>query len=133
MAETKAQTVKVKIEATELDKAMLLDKLNHHGADHGLKFEVAEKNYNYRIAFATGQRRASVGEILLEGGLAGVNRSLAQASVFDAQDHELFHFTRDIRLTDKGATNAVAKEIIKRLIRWWHTPEGKQAPGSLPR
>lgn len=38
--------------------------------------------------------------------------------MFDPQGRLLFSFTRGTRYTDKGATNAAAKEIIKRLIRW---------------
>ena len=111
------KTVKVKIEATELDKTLLLDKLNQHGADHGLKFELADQGYDNRIVFATGQ--APFYTIYGQ-----VNSSGAHATVFDAQGHELFDFQRSGRGTDKGATNAVAKEIIKRLLQLKHA----QAP-----
>lgn len=43
---------------------------------------------------------------------------MAVADVYDAQGKELFKFDRKGRGTDKGATNAVAKEIIKRLSEW---------------
>lgn len=55
------RTSKVKIEATELDRRMVLQKLNSHGADHGMKFEAAEADYDYRIVFTTGQEKASQG------------------------------------------------------------------------
>jgi len=44
---------KVKIEATELDRQMLLEKLNAHGADHHLKFALADRDFDYRIEFGT--------------------------------------------------------------------------------
>lgn len=130
-AETKpsAQTVRVKIEATELDKRLLLEKLNRHGPDHGLKFELAEQGYDYRIAFSTEQRKSW---FIVSGGGGSYNTSAATVSVADSKGTELFRFQRAGRGTDTGAAKAVAKEIIKRLIRWWHTPDGKQAPGALP-
>lgn len=118
--------IKVKIEATELDKAMLLDKLNKHGKGHGLKFEATDGNYQYRILFGTGQGKT---QALYRGSGGGFNTSASRASVYDSKGEELFSFERAGRWTDTGATNAVAEEIIKRLIRWWHTSEGKaEAP-----
>jgi hypothetical protein len=131
LAQTKpdTQTVKVKIEATELDRSLLLSKLNAHGPDHGLKFESADQNYDYRITFSTEQRKSWYATL---GSGGSYNTSAATASVADSKGVELFRFQRAGRGTDTGAANAVAKEIIKRLIRWWHTPEGKQTPGALP-
>ncbi len=42
-------------------------------------------------------------------------RLLRPVTVFDDQGNSLFSFTREQRITDSGSTNAVAKEIIKRL------------------
>jgi hypothetical protein len=46
-----------------------------------------------------------------------INASMASTAVFDSNGTELFEFERHGRATDNGATNAVAKEIIKRLIK----------------
>ena len=102
------EPLKVTIEATELDRKMLLEKLNEHGADHKLKFVLSEKTFDYRIVFRTGQR----GYQTL---YSEVNSSGTDVHVFDATGRELFAFNRAGRLTDSGATNASAKEIIKRL------------------
>lgn len=51
------ETVKVKIEGTELDRQELVKKLNEHGADHRMKFELANEGFAYRIDFGTGQRQ----------------------------------------------------------------------------
>jgi len=102
------QPLRVAIEATELDRKMLLEKLNAHGSDHKLKFILSEKDFDYRIVFGTGQRgyQTAYGE---------VNSSGSSVQVFDANGTELFAFNRAGRATDSGATNAAAKEIIKRL------------------
>ena len=103
------QVIRVKIDSNkELDRALLFQKLNEHGADHHMKFELAKENYEYRIAYGTGQA----------AGLSPYGPVVATASVtrvFDARGAELFNFNRDGRKTDAGAANATAKEIIKRL------------------
>jgi hypothetical protein len=106
--QTSPQPIKVTIEATELDRKILLEKLNAHGADHKLKFVLAEKDFDYRIVFGTGQGgyQTAYGEI---------NSSGSKVQVFDSKGTELFAFNRAGRATDSGATNAAAKEIIKRL------------------
>jgi len=106
-----ADLLKVKIEAPELDKRILMDKLQEHGAENGLKFASVDQDFDYRIVFITGQRpvMTQYGEI---------NASLASADVYDSEGKELFKFDRKGRWTDKGATNAVANEIVKRLLKW---------------
>ncbi len=102
------QTLRVRIDAKELDRALLIQKLNEHGADHHIKFQLVNQNFDYRIAYGTGQA----------GGIAAYGPVVATASVtrvFDAKGSELFEFNRDGRKTDAGAANATAKEIIKRL------------------
>jgi hypothetical protein len=108
------ETVKVKVEATELDRRELIKKLNEHGADHRMKFEAADDQFTYRIAFGTGQRENGT---LAAMGAGSINYSQAQVRVFDADGTELFAFERANRYTDAGATNAAAKEIIKRILR----------------
>ena len=78
------------------------------GAIH--KFELAESDFDYRIVFSTGQGTTETtwGEL---------NSSLASADVFDPNGTELFKFERKGRGRDEAATNAVAKEIIKRILK----------------
>jgi hypothetical protein len=102
------QPVKITIEATELDKKMLLQKLNEHGTDHKLKFVLSETDFDYRVVFSTGQRG-------YQTGYGEMNSSGSSVQVYDSKGTELFAFNRAGRATDSGATNAAAKEIIKRL------------------
>jgi hypothetical protein len=109
-AQAQLKTIRTKIEATELDRRMLLQKLNAHGLDHHMTFELAESDFDYRIAFSTGQgtTQTTWGEL---------NSSVASADVFDPNGTELFRFERKGRGSDETATNAVAKEIIKRILK----------------
>ena len=109
-----SKTIRTKIEATELDRRMLLEKLNAHGQDHHMRFELAESDYDYRIVFQTGQEKTQVTWL---GSGGSMNASAAGADVFDGKGTELFRFERKQRGTDAGATNAVAKEIIKRILK----------------
>ena len=104
-APPKGATLKVRVEATALDRSLLLEKLNDNGKDHHMTFEATSGAWEYRIIFRTYQLIAP------DGG----RRSGARAIVYGKNGKELFTFSRDMRLTDSGATNAVAKEIIKRL------------------
>jgi hypothetical protein len=113
-------TAKVKIEAPELDRRMLLQKLNAHGVDHGIKFEEVETDYDYRIVFGTGQGKT---DSTIWGSGGSFNSSRATADVFDGKGTELFRFDRNQRGTDAGATNAVAKEIIKRILKLSNKPK----------
>jgi hypothetical protein len=99
------QVLKVRIDAKELDRALLFQKLNEHGADHHMRFELVKENFDYRVAYGTGQA----------GGPYGPVATASVTRVFDARGAELFNFTRDNRKTDAGAANATAKEIIKRI------------------
>jgi hypothetical protein len=80
------------IEATELDGKMLVAKLNEHGASHHLKFELVDRDFDYRIVFGTGQA-----PVMTTYG--SMNSSGAMASVFDAKGSELFQFKRSTRST----------------------------------
>jgi hypothetical protein len=104
------KAIRTKIEATELDRRMLLEKLNTHGQGHHMRFELAESDFDYRIVFSTGQgtTQTTWGEL---------NSSMASADVFDPQGTELFRFDRKGRGRDEQAANAVAKEIIKRILK----------------
>lgn len=119
-AAVEPETVKVKIEANEMDRRLLLQKLNEHGAEKGMKFVLDEKSFRYRIEFSTEQGR---GWTSGDAGGGSYNTSEAKTTVYDDQNGELFHFMRAQRRTDAGAANAVAKEIIKRILRLREPPK----------
>jgi hypothetical protein len=101
------QTWRVRVDAKDLDRGLLISKLQEHGANNHIKIAIANENYDYRVAYGT-------------GGFSPYGPAPATASVtkvFDGKGTELFEFTRDGRKTDVGAANATAKEIIKRLRR----------------
>jgi len=120
LAQKPVQTIRVKLEANEWDSGLVLKRLNSHGADHGLKFETADEGFEYRITFATGQHKNT---LLGLAGAGAVNYSKAGVTAYDAKGNELFNFERENRYTDSGATNAAAKEIIKRLIKLRQPPK----------
>jgi len=120
-AATQPEAVKVKIEASEMNRRMLLEKLNEHGAEHGMKFVLDDKEFSYRIHFEVEQGK---GWTSGAAGGGSYNTSEAKATVYDDKDGELFSFTRAQRRTDSGATNAAAKEIIKRMLKLKEPPKG---------
>jgi hypothetical protein len=99
------QAWRVRVDAKDLDRGLLISKLQEHGANNHIKVTIANENYDYRVAYGTGG--------FTPYGAAGASASVTK--VFDAAGTELFQFTRDGRKTDVGAANATAKEIIKRL------------------
>lgn len=99
------QTWRVRVDAKDLDRGLLISKLQEHGANNHIKVTIVNENYDYRVAYGT-------------GGFTPYGPAPATASVtkvFDAKGSELFEFTREGRKTDEGAANATAKEIVKRL------------------
>jgi hypothetical protein len=105
-----SQIIRVKLEANQWDTDLLLGKLNEHGRSHHLEFALADEDYEYRIAFETGQK--PVGTVY-----GDINASVGTTTVYDAQGKEVFGFKREGRWTDSGAANAAAKEIVKRLYK----------------
>jgi hypothetical protein len=104
------KAIRTKIEGTELDRRMLFSRLKTHGLDHHMNFELAESDFDYRIVFSTGQGTTETtwGEL---------NSSFASADVFDPAGTELFRFERKGRGRDEAACDAVAKEVIKRILK----------------
>ena len=83
------QTLRVRIDAKEFDRALLIQKLNEHGADHHIKFELVNQNFDYRIAYGTGQA----------GGIAPYGPVVATASVtrvFDAKGSKALNFLNSV-------------------------------------
>jgi hypothetical protein len=102
------QTIKVKIQAAQLDRSLLFQKLNDHGADHHLRFVMVEEGFDYRVAYGT-----AGGAVMTPYGPTGASASVTK--VFDPTGAELFEFARNGRWTNDAAANATAKEIIKRI------------------
>jgi hypothetical protein len=109
-ARKQPQEIRVRVEASAWYQTLLLEKLNDSGRLHGLHFDEADQNYDYRIAFGTGQDpvAAQYGQM---------NDTSGSAAVFDAHGAEMFEFNREGRFSDAGVTNAIAKEIVKRLLK----------------
>jgi len=106
-----SEEVKLKIEAPELDKPKLLADLNTHGGDNGLHFVLADNDYEYRVTFSIGQ---STG--MSSGSTSSLNS--ASAEVYDSRGTEIFKVFRSNRFSERGVTNALSKEIVKRLLQW---------------
>src|SRR5580700_10491164 len=77
--------IRIKIQASQLDRSLLFQKLNDHGADHHMHFVMVERDFDYRVAYGS------------------------------AGGAEIFEFSRNGRATNDQAANATAKEIIKRI------------------
>lgn len=105
-----AQTIKIKIEANQWDGALALKKLNEHGADHGLRFALADRDYEYRVVFSVGQSTS-----MMYGSSSSLNS--ATAEVFDPQGTALFKVFRNNRFSERGVANAISKEVVKRLLK----------------
>jgi hypothetical protein len=112
---------KAHIEGSEFDRRVLLEKLNERGLDRGLRFVQDDRAFGYRIEFATEQ---GTGWTWARSNGGAYKTSQAKATVYDENDMELFSFTSALRRTDSGATNAVAKEIIKRMLKLKEPPKG---------
>jgi hypothetical protein len=104
------QTIRVKIQAGSLDRHLLFDKLNDHGASKHMAFVSVEDGFDYRIAYGT-----AGGPVMTPYGPASASASVTK--VFDPSGAELFEFSRNGRWTNDAAANATAKEIIKRIRR----------------
>ncbi len=125
LAQTSApptKILKVKIEATEHDKQLLLDKLKHHALEHQLECELSDENFHYRIAF-------EVQYVAIPGQAGG---SYASAKAYDSNGKILFDISRDSRVpwgdSDARATDKVAKEIIKVLLKAPHSSLATELP-----
>lgn len=110
------QVLRVEIRATVIDRTTLLAKLNKDGKHHHMRFvEVSDKNYDYRIVFATGQKPNP--GIPGMGGIWSKDVQYSDTKVFLPGGAELFKFHEDNDYTRGGATNGAAKKIIKYIRR----------------
>ena len=103
--------VSVRIEADGSDRTLLLQKLNSNGQKQGLKWDQWKDPYEYRIVFSTADDPSH---------WLTLNSASASAEVYDAAGKLLFRVSRENRASVAGAANAVAKEIIKRILRLRH-------------
>ncbi len=106
--------IKVLLEANEWNRKQLLEKLNENGAKHRIKFISAEKDYDYKIQFTTGKTQEAM---VVQGTGGTADYDTGFATVYDSHDAELFQIKREGMWSERGATNKIAKEIIKRISR----------------
>jgi hypothetical protein len=102
--------IRIKIQASQIDRSLLFQKLNDHGADHHMHFVMVERDFDYRVAYGT-----AGGAVMTPYGPTGGSASVTK--VFDPSGAEIFEFSRNGRATADQAANATAKEIIKRIRR----------------
>lgn len=121
-----ARTLRFKIEADASGQKLLLDKLKQHGRERGVECELSDDNFDYRIAF-------DVSYVALPPGAIGASAtgSYAWAKVYDTNGIILFGIERNSRVlwgdTDARATDKVANEIIKRLLKGSSATPSKSA------
>ena len=109
---TRVTALKIRIEASGSDKKKLLKDLKEHGCKRGLGIEPIEKEFDYRISLAEIQKPRMT---LTQAGIGSAHESVLRTTVFDNKGVVIFEFDRGNRLTRRGALNASAKEIVKRL------------------
>lgn len=122
-----SSAIRVKIEAAENNKRLLLNELNEQGTKHSLKFELGDEEFLYRIEF-------DISYLALPSGSA--SGTYASAKVYDSQGTSLFSLERNSRSPfvnqDARVATAVAKEIIKRLLKApTHLPSRSAKPPTL--
>ena len=119
--------IKVQIDANEWNRPKLLEKLNQQGTKHGMRFSLAEegKEYDYRIAFATGKPPR---DFFYHGTVGTTDYDIGFATVYGPQRKELFQIKEE-GWTEMRAINGTAKEIVKRLkVLRGGPPPKKEAP-----
>ena len=112
---TATATLKVKIGASEANKGLLAKKLNEHGCNGGLLFELVDDGFDYRILLLDVAKPRKAFNV--NTGFGTIYEPVVLTTVFDDKGTKLFEFEPRNRLTHAGVVNASAKEIVKRLIR----------------
>ena len=100
-----ATTIKIKIEAQEASKRLLLQKLQAEGKDLGLVWQESTAGFDYRILL----------NVRDETNMR-VSWCTARATVHAADGKQLFEFTEG-GWSCLPATESVARGIIERLVR----------------
>jgi len=106
-----ARDVKVKIEGNLADAVKLVEQLNENGKKHNLRFILTDSDYEFRIAI--GSEGWSKWDTVFGGGAD------ASAAVLTPNCELLFIVSRSGRWGQSGALNAVSKEIVKKLLRYF--------------
>lgn len=106
-----AADIKVKIEGDLNDSMQLLQSLNEAGKGHDLHYKLVDSDFDYRIATYSEPFKAY-------GLIASNGAANASAAILTKDCKLLFIVSRNGRGTQKGALNAVAKEIDKRLLQY---------------
>jgi len=104
-----AEEVAIKVDATRQDAVKLVERLNENAAKQNLRFHLVDTGYEYRIAVAS--EGASTTDVLFNS-WGGAD---ASAAVLGPDCNLLFIVSRGGRMSQSGALNAVAKELVKRL------------------
>lgn len=102
------EEITVKIEATLPDAVKLIERLNENGSKEGFKFRLVESDYQFRIAVASEGPTATD---MIFNNWGGAD---ASAAVLTADCRLLFIVSRSGRMSQSGALNAVAKELVKK-------------------
>jgi hypothetical protein len=110
--ETNTQRViKIWLDMDAWTQVNLLKQLNNHGVSKHWSFQAAApgESFEYQIHLEASVTQYPVGNY---GSIPGHDSSV---TVYDSTGKNMFSFTRPGRWTEKGASDAAAKEIIKRL------------------
>ncbi len=110
--------IKVSIEASDSDRRVLLEKLNHHGKGCHWHFTDVKEAFDYRIVFVTDQP---------SGPWWWGNTDRARATIYDVKGTEISRITRSKR-KEVYATDSTADEIIEQIQKW----QKQHPPGTLP-
>jgi hypothetical protein len=105
-----ARTLKLKVEGAKADALKMIEQLNKHGADKGLQFNMADSEFEFRVAVVT--EGISTADVLFGGGAD------SSAAVLSPQCELLFVVSRSGRMTQSGALNAVSKELVKKFASY---------------
>src|SRR5260370_11039408 len=108
--------ITIRIDANQRNRAKILEKLNQHGG--GLKFELADKDYEYIIQFQTVQSEtkgavATNGKETVTG--SEISWDTGFAIVYDSHGEEMFRVKNEAWWSEDSAINGTAKKIVKRL------------------
>lgn len=106
-ASAAAQEFKVKLEGTAQDRARFLQQLNDNGKDQKVSFVDTDTDFQYRIAIYSEGAKAS--DFVFGGGAD------ASAAVLTPDCQVAYIVTRGGRTTKGGASNALSKDIVKKL------------------
>ena len=115
-----ADEVTIKVDAPIAEALKLVEHLNQNGSKQQLRFRLTEdeRRYDYRIAVAS---EGGTATDVLFNSWGGAD---ASAAVLSPDCRLLFIVSRGGRLSQAGAMNAVAKELVKKFVAYRHATAG---------